>query len=224
MLRNVRTFNQYRGHRRIDGPEIEPVTLCEIKEQLRISGTSEDSLLAMYVAASREQIEEMTGLALITQQFRLTLDKFPNGLRTWWDGQQTGAIGEIEGANSFNAIQLPRYRLQSVDAMRVYSIDGAPTTVSLSSFVIDTEQQPGRIILRSNSTWPVALQSANSIEIDYTAGFGDTGASVPYALKLAVMQMAASLYQHRGDECTVADAFRISGAHSIVQSYRVARL
>jgi len=224
MLRSVRTFNQYRGHRRIDGPEIEPVTLCEIKEQLRISGTSEDGLLAMYIAASREQIEEITGLTLITQQFRLTLDQFPNGRRTWCDGQQTGAIGEIEGANSFNAIQLPRYRLQSVDEMRVYSIDGTPETVPLSDFVIDTQQQPGRLVLRSGATWPVALQSANSIEIDYTAGFGDTGADIPAALKLAVMQMTASLYQHRGDECTVADAMRISGAHSIVRAYRVARI
>lgn len=224
MLRTVRTFNQYRGHRRIDGPEIEPVTLCEIKEQLRISGTNEDALLAMYIAAARQQIEEMTGLALITQQFTLTLDQFINSRRAWWDGTETGAIGYVENAHGYNAIHLPRYRLQSVDAMRVYSIDGVAESVSLSDFVIDTEQQPGRLVLRSGATWPVALQSANAIEIDYTAGFGDTGADVPAALKLAVMQMAASLYQHRGDECTVADALRISGAHSIVRSYRVARI
>lgn len=224
MLRNVRTFNQYRGHRRIDGPEIEPVTLCNLKDQLRISGTNEDALLAMYIASAREQIEEMTGLAMITQQFRLTLDHWPNGRRAWWDGVQSGAIGDIEGANAYNAIELPRYRLQSVDAMRVFSIDGVSQSVSLSDFVIDTQQKPGRLVLRSNATWPVALQTANAIEIDYTAGFGDTSDDVPAALKLAVMQMAASLYQHRGDECSVADAFMISGAHSIVRAYRVARI
>lgn len=224
MLRTVRTYTQYRGHRRIDGPDIEPVTLSELKSQIRITGTSEDAQLAIYISAAREQIEEMTGLAMITQQFQLTLDHWPNGRRSWWDGVQEGAIGELEGGNGFNAIQLPRYRLQSVDELRVFDIAGAAQVVSLTDFVIDTQQQPGRLVLRSNATWPVALQSANSIEIDYTAGFGDTSNDVPAPLKLAVMQMASSLYQHRGDECSVSDAFMISGAHSIVRAFRVKKI
>lgn len=224
MLRTVRTYRYYRGHRRIAEPAVEPVSIAELKAQLRIDGTSEDAELALYITAAREQIEELTGRALITQSWRLTLDQWPGSRRVWWDGVQQGAIGDIEGAQAFNAVQLPRYRLQSVDEIRVFNEDGAGSTVSVSDFVIDTEQEPGRLVLRSGAVWPVALQTANAVEIDYTAGYGDTQAEVPAAIRLAILQMAASAYQHRGDDCTMADAYRMSGAANIFASFKVARL
>jgi len=224
MLRTVRTFTQYRGHRRITPPVTEPVSLTELKAQLRISGTAENAELALYIQSAREQIEELTGLALITQSWRLTLDHWPSGRRLWWDGVQQGAIGDIEGGHAYSAVQLPRYRLQAVDEIRVFNEAGTPATVSLADFVVDVEQKPGRLVLRSGATWPVALQTANAIEIDYTAGYGDDATDVPAALRLAILQMAASAYQHRGDDCTMADAYNMSGAESIVRAFRVARL
>lgn len=224
MLRNVRSYTQYRGHRRITSPAIEPVALAEIKSQLRISGTSEDAELALYILSAREYIEELTGRALITQEWRLTLDQWPDGRRVFWDGVEQGAIGHIEGARAFNAVLIPRYRLQSIEAIRVFDIDGNTAAVGLSDFVIDTEQEPGRLVLRSNATWPVALQSANAIEIDYKAGYGDTAADVPGALRLAILQMAASSYQHRGDDCSMADAYRMSGAESLVRGFKVVKI
>lgn len=224
MLRTVRTYRHYRGHRRIAGPALEPVSIADLKAQLRIDGTSEDAELSLYITAAREQIEELTGRALITQSWRLTLDQWPGSRRVWWDGVQQGAIGDIEGAHAFNAVQIPRYRLQAIDAIRVFNEDGAASAVSVSDFVVDTEQEPGRLVLRSGAVWPVALQTANAVEIDYTAGYGDTQADVPAGLRLAILQMAASAYQHRGDDCSMADAFRMSGAASMVQAYRVARL
>ena len=224
MLRSVRTYREYRGHRRLSGPAIEPITLDALKAHLRITGTAEDAELSLFIAAAREQIEELTGRALITQEWRLTLDRWPGARHVWWDGVQQGAIGDLEGAAAFNAVELPRYRLQTVNELRVLGTDGTPTTVALTDFVVDIEQEPGRLVLRSGSTWPVALQTANAIEIDYTAGYGVTANSVPAALRLAILQMAANAYQHRGDECTMEDAYRMSGAAGIVRAFRVIHL
>lgn len=222
MLRTSKTYRYYRGHRQIAPPVVEPVTLSDLAAHLRIECTDEDEQLAVYIQAAREQIEQVTGRALVTQSWRLTLDNWPSGRRVWWDGVETGAIGEIEGGAN-NSVILPRYRLQSVDAIRVFDTAGTPEAVSVSDFVVDTQQEPGRIVLRAGNAWPVALQTANSVEIDYTAGYGDP-TDVPAALRLAILQMAASAYQHRGDGCSLEDAFMISGAAAIASRFAMVRL
>lgn len=63
----------------IAGPGEEPVTLAEAKAWCRIDGSDEDDLLTSLIAAARLQVESMTGRALVSQQWRLTL-MCPRGL------------------------------------------------------------------------------------------------------------------------------------------------
>lgn len=60
------------------GPGEEPVTLAEAKAWCRIDGTDEDALVTALIAAARLEVETMTGLALITQTWRLAT--CPKGL------------------------------------------------------------------------------------------------------------------------------------------------
>ena len=62
---------------RIAAPVAEPVTLSEAKAHLRVSDTAEDTLITGLIKAAREEVEETTGLALITQDWRLYLDCWP---------------------------------------------------------------------------------------------------------------------------------------------------
>jgi hypothetical protein len=222
MLRQATTFNTYRGHRQIIAPDVEPVFLQDLKDQLRICGTDEDIELSLFVLACREYIESLTGRAMINQTWRLTLDQWPTGGRVWWDGIESGSLGNLEKGRAW--LYLPRYRLQSVTQIRVFDEAGNPSTVNLNEFIVDGEQEPGRLLLRNNAVWPIALQRGNAIQIDYVAGYGDTPDDVPGALRLAVLQMAANLYQHRGDDCSEADAFNKSGAASLLRAFRVARI
>ena len=59
-------------------PVAEPVTLAEAKAFLRLTGTSEDELVAGLIRAAREDVERSTGLALIAQTWRLVLDALPS--------------------------------------------------------------------------------------------------------------------------------------------------
>ena len=80
--------------------------------------------------------------------------------------------------------------------------------------------------IQRGATWPTALRANNAIEISYTSGYGDAAADVPAPMKRAVKQMAAYLYQNRGDGCgcDTSQAFTDSGAASILSAYKVSRI
>ncbi|MCJ8334558.1 MAG: hypothetical protein MJH10_09995 [Epibacterium sp.] len=108
------------------------------------------------------------------------------------------------------------------------SFDGALTSFKVevinleSTFDVDTYQRPGRLALKSGQTWPVATRPTNGVEISYVAGYGDNASDVPKGLRRAVKQLAARLYQSRGDGCDADDL--MSGVKQILARYSVARL
>ena len=212
----------YTGLRQIVGPTSEPVSLAELKAQLGLdeSSSADDPRLFLLASAAREMIEQYTGLALVSQQWRMTLDRWPGARAPWWDGVREGAITDLHSYGAASWVILPRYPLISVDAVRVFDDADTPATVSVAqTFVIDAQQEPGRMVLRGGATWPVALRSANAIEIDFSAGY----AQVPASLKLAVLQVASYLYGHPGD-CTAQHAILHSGAQALLGAHQAARL
>jgi uncharacterized phiE125 gp8 family phage protein len=214
---------QYRGHVIVTPPASEPVTLQSVKDALIVTGSTDDAILTEYIAVAREYIEETTGLAMITQVWRLSLDAWPNGREEWWDGWRQGSRSELYGGAA--ALELPRYPLLSITTVTVYDEDGDDTAVTVAdTFDVDIYQRPGRMVLKRGAVWPVALRAANAIQIVYSAGFGASGTLVPAPLRSAVRQMAAYLYTHRGDGCDVGDAYVDSGAASLADKYRVARI
>jgi hypothetical protein len=220
-LRHGIIKQQYRGHALVTPPAIEPVTVNELKAELKHPGGSdEDASLALYISAAREYCEELTGLALITQTWRMTLDRWPSDFDPWWDGVRDGAIGSLSDASRSAQIELPRYPLTTVTSV---AFDGNPADIG-ATFIVDTQQRPGRLVLKFGATLPPYLESANAIQITYTAGYGAASSSVPAALRLAILQMAAYHYTHRGDDCAAADAARESGALNTFSKYQAARL
>lgn len=221
-LRTPIARTAYTGSTLITAPASEPVSLEELKAQLGldVASSAQDPRLWLIVTAAREMIERYTGLAIIPQQWRLTLDRWPGSRVQWWDGVRDGAIADVVSSGPPSWIIVPRYPLVSVDAVRVYDDTDTAHTVSVAStFVVDTQQQPGRMVLRNGIAWPVALRVSNAIEIDYTAGY----TVVPASLRLAVLQVAAYLYGHPGD-CAADDAITMSGADALLSAYKVARL
>ena len=220
-LRHGVIYNQYRGHSLVTPPATEPVSVSELKAELKHpGGTDEDASLAMYIAAAREYCEEITGLALITQKWLLTLDRWPADREPWWDGVKQGAMGALAASGRAAQVLLPRYPLASVDQVEV---DGSAIAVP-DTFIADTQQRPGRLVLKFGATLPTYIEAANAIQITYTAGYGATASSVPAVLRLAILQMAAYHYTHRGDDCAAADAAKESGALNAFNKYKAAQL
>lgn len=224
-LRAPVAVNTPRANVRQTPPAVEPVSLSEIKAHLAVDTSADDALLTAMIGEAREEIEQMSGLAMISQTWRMTIDRWPGGRQEWWDGVRDGSISELFGPASAGKLSLPVYPLISVQAVTVYDEASNATSVNIANtFDIDTQSRPGRLGLKYGATWPIALRPTNAIQIDYTAGFGTVAGAVPGPLKLAIKVLVAYLYSHRGDNCDPAQAWHASGAAGIVGEYRVKRI
>src|SRR5690554_6904374 len=117
---------------RVTQPAEEPVTLVEAKTHLRVDATDEDALISSLIASAREHVEAFQLRALVTQTWRLSLDRFPRG----------------------RVIRLPRPPLQSVTSITYTDPGGAQQTLSNTLYDVDTDSEPGRIVLKDDADWP----------------------------------------------------------------------
>jgi uncharacterized phiE125 gp8 family phage protein len=219
-LRSPVQLTNARGSVIVTQPAIEPVTAAEFKAQVRDDALSDAEALA-WVTTARAYIEEMNNLAIITQTWRLALDRWPSGREKWWDGVRQGSRTELYGPSSFSDVPLPRYPLQSITSVTTFDTGDNATAVTVADvFNVDTYRTPGRLALRFGQTWPIALRETNAIVIDYVAGYGSAADDVPAPIKQGILLMAASLYENRGDGCSTVDAYAMSGARGMVEIYR----
>ncbi len=223
-LRGNVKYHPHYGNVRVANPSVEVVRLDDLKTHLRVVHDKDDEYLTELIIEAREEIEDTSGLALISQTWQMTLDRWSGQRDQWWDGVRQMAVTELDGGfpSTFDVI---RYPLISVDTINVYDEDSNATAVTIAStFDIDLISKPGRIALQSGAVWPIASRSINSIEINYTAGYGTGASDVPTPLVRAVRNMAGYMYSHRGSGCTPSAAYKESGASNTVHRYRVARL
>ncbi|MBP1850911.1 head-tail connector protein [Rhizobium halophytocola] len=157
----------------IEGPGVEPVTLAEAKAHMRIDGVEEDALVGALISIATRHLERMAGIALITQRYRLYLDCWP-----------------ISGI-----VRIDHGPVMRVDAVTVYDAAGAASPAALSGHYLDGASRPARLWL---SERPAPGRALNGIEIDFTAGFGETGAEVPDELKRAILMHVALMFAYRG--------------------------
>lgn len=213
-----------RGHVMTAAPAVEPVAPFTLRQYLRETdeGLPEDEAVSL-IEVARQWIEEQTGIAMVSQSWRLSLDRWPNGAEPWWDGVRQGSITELRGNPGW--VTLPKWPLQSITSVTVYDEAGTSTAVTVASvFDVDTYQHPGRISVKSGQVWPIAERDINAIQIIYVAGYGAAASAVPATMKRAVMQLAAYLHQHRGDGCDIGDAYAASGAATLAGQYKALRV
>ena len=157
------------------GPAVEPVSLADAKAHLRIDGSDEDALLGSLIVTSRLHVESVTGLALITQSWSYFMDTWPRG----------------------PAVKLPLRPVQSIAAVRIYDRNAVVTTLDPETYLLDGAAAPARLVRQDGVTWPHPRRVANSIEIAFTAGFGNTAEDVPAPTRQAILLLVAHWYEHR---------------------------
>ena len=171
-------------------PASEPVSLAEAKSFLRIDHDAEDDLIALFIAAAREAVEQMCGRALITRRVREALD-------TWrFDG--------------LGAALLEASPAREIVSVRLLDAEGEAMIVSSLSYRLDGHETQPRLVFASGA--PLPMRAISGIEIDYDAGYGEDIAAVPTKLRLAVLHVIAALYEAREGLAALPEAARALAA------------
>lgn len=197
-------------------PTIEPITLTEAKQHLRINFTDDDALIQNLITTAREWIERGIGRALITQTKRATFD-LP--MQTQAIGATSGMIGpyprlafDLPYALPGNTVTLSEVDLETDVAL------WSTLTSNPQQYQLDTDNSPARLWLKASSLylwlpqWDWVGFGAPRIRITYTCGYGSTEASVPATIRQALLNTVGHLYENRESggalpESLLPDAF-----------------
>ncbi|MGE3246411.1 MAG: hypothetical protein AB7F96_02770 [Beijerinckiaceae bacterium] len=159
----------------LQGPAIEPVSLTEARNWLRITATIEDELIQALVTSARLVIEAQTQLLLIEQSWRLLLDAWPKE----------------------SVLALPLRPVLSIDAIRIHDAIGGISLVPPESVTLYGDPMAPRVSFAVRPPAPGRYPSG--IEVDLRAGFGAAASTVPEPLKLSILILTARWFENRGD-------------------------
>jgi len=155
----------------ITPPVAEALTLAEVKPDMRLDDGNEDGLLASLIRVAREHLERTTGLCLITQVWRLHLESIPEDC----------------------VIQIAKGPVQAIESLSIYDEAGEELVLPATGHVLDGNARPARLVLDQSLNPPIAANG-----IDFSAGFGESGAEVPDTLKRAMLMHVAQMFAFRG--------------------------
>jgi len=176
-------------------PSVEPLSLAEVKQHLVIEHDEDDAQLMGLIQAAREQAEEFTARAFISQTRKLYLAAFPP------------------------EIELPYPPLQSVVSIEYQDDNGNPQTVAASDYEVDATATIGTV--RPLDGWPSTSRVYNGVVVTYVAGYGDAGGDVPAPIRHGLLVNIADLYEQRGAVTVGATVHNSEVGQRMLGMYRV---
>lgn len=193
----------------ITGPTQEPLSLQEAKDHLRVTAADEDGLIAGYILAARQFVEDQTRRRFLTQTLDYTLDDWP----------YTSAGGYYR-----TRIELPVLPVASITSLKYYDTTGTQQTMSSSDYVLRNATGPIAYIEPAYGvTWPAVRCQSEAITVRMVVG--GTLSEVPNPLMQAMRMMIGHWYANReainiGNIVTQLDF----AVEALISPYRPTRL
>jgi len=181
---------------RTSNPTEEPVTLAEAKAHLRVDFPDADAYIGALITTARVTAEERLERTLVHTPWRLTLDGFPT------------------------AIKLPMPPIVTVESVQYRDEDGDWVELAAQDYVVDTINEPGFVVPAPGARWPAVGPGINGVRVNYTAGYGATGSSVPAPIRHWMLLAIGDMYHLRNrssEKAAVPQHF----ADSLLDPYRI---
>lgn len=172
----------------------EPVTSTEAKLFAKIPGTTEDSLVTIWISSARKSLEKYTASSFAEKTVHATWIKLPED----------------------NELELPYGPIISVD--HIYTIDAEGTEEEL---VLNTDYHiygDQDVVVKIEGFFSSGIQFERSVRVEYTAGYGHANTeTLPQPLKEAILKQIATNYEFRED---VGGAVLTNDSKKLAAPYR----
>jgi len=159
----------------VEGTAVLPVSVDELRNQIRMTSTEEDATLNDYLRAATAKLQSRLGRKFITQ----TYDVYYTGFS--------------------NPMVLPFAPLSSAGVISVKYLDSSQVLQTCDASIWEVGEKHGRptVRLKYNQSWPSTLGHADDVVIRASFGYGSTGVSVPAPIKQAIVLLAAWMNEYR---------------------------
>lgn len=179
----------------ITSSNIEPLTLKEAKEHLRVDFDKEDVHITKLIASAREAFERDTGRQLLTATYDGFLDRFP--------------MFDVE------RIEIARPPLLSVTTVNYIDTSGVSQTWADTEYTEEAYVGPfaqrGEIYPSSDETYPDERRIRNAVTIRFDAGYGPAASDIPLEIKEALLGWIGYRYNNREMVITGVNATEMPG-------------
>lgn len=162
---------------RTAAPATYPVTATEVKADLRIQHSSEDTLIISLIAAATDYMDVpngVTGKALITQTWTLSVPR----------------------PDKDDRIVLPVTPVDSVSSITYYDTDNAQQSLTVGDYHLYKEDDWAYLEPKTPGDWPNVYDRRDAITVTFVAGYGAASA-VPESIKRAIRLLVGHWYEHR---------------------------
>lgn len=163
----------------VDNPATKVVSVDDIKAQLRIDSSDEDTLLGYYIDAATDMAENYCNRHFITHQYKLYFN---------------------EQVNKASLI-FPNCTLEEAGSNKpVNWIDANDAAQSSDKAYIDAFSNPSLVYLSSDFPGTTLKDNAaNTFYFWFNTGYGAASSDVPEAIKQAIKLIVADMYYFRED-------------------------
>lgn len=192
----------------ITPPTAEPITLAEVKANLRVVLADDDADITRMIVAARQTAEGILNRTLMRQTLEMAVDYFP------WPYTN-------EPSNPYGVIRLLAPPLGEVVSVKYVDPAGAQQTLDPSTYVVNDFPEPAEIAPAYGKAWPTTQLRRAAVVIRYTAGYA-TAADVPASIKQWMHMAVGTMYATRESNSDVQlyslpDGFM----HDLIQPYEV---
>jgi uncharacterized phiE125 gp8 family phage protein len=157
-------------------PTSEPVSVDDLKAQLRLNTDDEDDAIEEYITTARQQFEHLTQRPVLAQTIRQYCSRMPS--------HEPCDRSSYEGI-----IYLMKGNVQSVTQVKYYDQDN--TLQTSSTHTTDLTTNPARITWQTRPD--LSELQANPLYVDYVCGF----TVVPNDVKVALKMLAGHYFENR---------------------------
>jgi hypothetical protein len=183
------TARRYRSLKRLTEPDVEPVTLAELKAHVHVEGEDENAYLQGLIVAARQYCERRIDRCFIDTQLEMKLDTFPIGIEL---PLPLPPFSPTEGRQEIEVSYL-NVTLQSLTVSEAVPV----ITSQPGTFLAQRDSTPAVLTPNVNGYWPVTGPIRAAVTVRWWAGYGDGGNKVPVPIRHAMLMLAGHWYLNR---------------------------